>query len=204
MLWKIVGLLLGASVALGMFAEGAGPAARASEILFSVGADTITYLLNLAGASPDHPGRRAFSAVVGVCMPGMLVLVLVLAARLAENSRRVVSAMLAVGAALLLFTYGTTALPAAGLVLAAAALLGLATGLILVVPLTALATVIGVAHARLLHASGTYDGPVSGAAKTLSEIAGTGDPRIWSLGLLVTALGPLWYAVQALLSSPAR
>jgi hypothetical protein len=199
MLWKILGLVLGGAIALGMFDQGSGPAARASEVLFTAGADLFTRSLDLAGVDPSSTLRQVLVTAVGVCMPGLVVLALTVATRLADAARRMVSACLVLAAVGLVASYGATALPAAGVLVAAASLLSLATGLILVVPVTALATIIAISHARLLFSSESTQGPVAGAATRLSELAGAGDPSIWGLALLVTAAGPLGFAVQALL-----
>lgn len=198
MVWKLLGLLLGAAVAAGPLESGRRPAARVSEALFTAGSDLLDAAFNLASIDPASTLRQVSTLVVGVCIPGITALALVAATNLADDARRVASFVLVGGAVLLVFTYGQTAVPAAGLLVAASLLLGVATGLLLVVPVTALATIITAAHARLLLADDAGS-PVGAASVRLAELAGAGDPSMWRLALLATALVPFAYVARNLL-----
>lgn len=200
MFWKLLGILLGAGIAVGPLEWGREPAARVAEILFQATADGLDTALSAAGLSTSSTVYQVVTLLVGVCIPGLVALGLVAVTGLADAGRRTVGAVLTIAAVALLGVYGQVAIPAAGLLLAASALLATATGLLLIVPITALSVVIAVAHARLVMA-GPEISPVGGIAAELAALTGAGDPSLWRLVLLATALMPIGYAASTVLGA---
>jgi heme/copper-type cytochrome/quinol oxidase subunit 4 len=156
--------------------------------------------LTLAHDAAKHGAPRrvveGFTAVLGVLLPGLTAFLLVLAGRSTLRLRAIVAVLLAIlGIAAFFYLPGGNATGVAVLALAAAGLLVAATGPLVVAPLVALATLIGLAFLPRLLASHSAlpNAPVSALHQALFATAGS---PLW-LRVIVLVLAALPFALAA-------
>lgn len=192
MLFVIIGIALGLAVALGPLAFLYAPFDALSNFLVGATGDLVAGLLGkLAGVEHTEGVVVALSAVLGAATPGAVALGLVLTSRATKKVRQGVAA-LAVAIALGGFFF----LPAADalilLVLACifGILAGIFEGVVLTVPLLALATVLGVRYGVVLW-TGEASEVAAGAAALAGLTSESGDMLVvWKLVLSFVGLTP--------------
>ena len=196
-LWLFVGVALGIALGLGHLAYFHVAAVSLS--------DTALLIVYTAGLTVVHDAakhgapRRAvegLTAVLAVLLPGVTAFLLVLAGRSTLRLRTIVAVLLAIlGIAAFFYLPGGNATGVAVMALVVAGLLVAATGPLVVAPLVAVATLIGLAFLpRLLASHSTLpNAPVSALHEALFATAGS---PLW-LRVIVLVLAALPFALAA-------
>ena len=196
MLFIVLGVAVGLGIAFMPVPTVAGVVDAGINAITETGHDAAAALLDLAPLD-NHPKLAAAAAVtVGVLTPGLLVVGFATAVRITGKARKIVAATIVAAAAA-----SFAALPAghaAGLLAAAvavAAIIHFASGLWLIMPLTAVATALTVRHAAMIA---KIDGNHSSATQ-LYDITQTGDPSLWAGAVTLAAVAPFCWAAWTLL-----
>ena len=196
-LWLFVGVALGIALGLGHLAYFHGAAVSLS--------DTALRVVNTAGLTLVHSATRhgaprrvvdGLTAVLAVLLPGLTALLLVYAGRSTLRLRAVVAVLLALlGIAAFFYLPGGNATGVAVMALVVAGLLVAATGPLVVAPLVAVATLIGLVFLpRLLASHSTLpNAPVTALHEALFATAGS---PLW-LRVIVLVLAALPFALAA-------
>jgi hypothetical protein len=196
-IYLVLGVAAGLGIALGPLSFLQRPADAVSGALVAAARHLLDALTHALPAVAAHSvGVRSAALVLSLFAPGLVCFALVRAARAATHVRRI-----GAGAAVVAAIAGFALLPAgqAWLVclvcVLVAALMATVGGLLLTVPLTALATSLGVSLVQqTLHR--TAGNPSAQAAMQLAHLIG-GDPTLWALVLSVAAMAPVLYAARS-------
>jgi hypothetical protein len=196
-LWLLVGVALGIALGIGDLPYFQGAARSLTDTALRV---VGTAGLTLAHSAATHGAPRrlvdGFTAILGVLLPGVTALLLVLAGRSTLRLRAVVAVLLAIlGVAAFFYLPGGNATGVAVLALVFAGLAVAVSGPLVVTPLVALATLIGIAFLpRLLASHSTLpDAPVSALHQAIFASAGS---PLW-LRVIVLVLAALPFAMAA-------
>lgn len=196
MFFVLLGVAAGAAIALGPLAWLHAPVDWAIATLVSFGESAAARLLAAAPLGGHGTLAEALAVGIGAVLPGAAAIVLILAARAATGLRRgvaVVVGLAGLGAFVVLPFWQAAVFALACATLAAFA--SLVTGIGVVVPLTATATVLAARNVAALLDGG--DTRVNDGAARLATLTGTGDPQLWALVLTVAALAPFAWAALA-------
>jgi len=197
MLWIAIGVAVGVLVAVGQLPVAADVATAGVELATTV---AFAQLDRLVAAVPEQ-GATAMvvvAVVVAVLVPGLLAAGLLLLVRASVGLRRLaVLLLVAAGAVAAVMQPWPDGLLLGGGLLAVGVLVSVASGALLVAPLSAAATAVLVLHGRLLLSGEANE--VNAGAYTLAETIGIGSVGSWQVLLVVVALLPTVGAVRSLL-----
>lgn len=202
MLYVIVGLVVGLAIALGPLGFLQSPFDSLAGFFVGATADLLAATLGELGELSNTTQLvTVLSVVLSTVIPGVVALGLVLLSRAAKKVRQNVS-VIVVALALVSFMFVpwevSLGLTVVALVFGVAS--SLASGVLVVLPLVALATILGVRYGVLLWNGESPE--VAQGAQTLAALIGDPDGTIpWKLALTVVGLAPFAWAVTAAFKS---
>lgn len=199
-IWLIAGVVLGVVIAAGRLPYLAGAAESLAETGLRLVGTGGNELLR-AAAKSGAPGRAvaAAAALIGILVPGVTALILVVAARSAQRLRQVlVVLLLLLAGAAYAYLPGGEATGVLALAAIASAAAFVATGPIVVVPLVALATLIGSEFlSRLTTSPGLLPGrPVETLNRAI--LSHQGSPLWLRVVVLAISAVPFAFALRLL------
>ena len=200
MLFIAIGLVLGVAVTVGPLAFLRTPIGAVTDALMTYGAVAAErVLIEIASVPETAPVVALVSPLVAILLPGCITLLLVAGIRASSVLRRFFSALaVCVAAVSFFFLPFSDAILILVAALALSALTGLLTGAVVQLPLTVVATSLAVSTSSALLSRA--DTRLVTAVEEFSAAVGAGDPSVWRVALLATALFPfaaaLWMLVK--------
>jgi hypothetical protein len=200
MLFIAIGLILGVAVTAGPLAFLRAPIGAITDALMAYGAAAAERILvEIASVPETGPVVGLLSPLVAILLPGCITLLLVAAIRASSALRRFLSALAVCVAALSFFFLPfSEAILILVVALVLSTLTGLLTGAVVQLPLTVVATSFAVSTSTALL--GRTDARFATAVEEFSAAVGAGDPSMWRVALVATALFPfaaaLWMLVK--------
>jgi len=201
MIFFFLGIAVGVAASLGYVPVLAHVIDRATTTAVTFGTNLTT--TGVHHLSANHPSlASALGVCLGVALPGLLCLVLVVAAKFGVVLRRAAGGLLVVaGVAGFFFLPHQQAILVLGVSAALSALFMFTTGMFIVAPLGAIAGALAVSSVRVLLSG--KDQAVNAGIATLTKLSGVNDPQVWKVTLVVLAWSGFVAAVLAALH-PAK
>lgn len=195
MIAAAAGILLGLAIALGPLISWDARVTVVGEQLIAAFASGASALLEMLPYVGDYPEVvETFSVITGVVAPGLVVLLLVGAAKRLKGFRRSLSGLLLLAACLSFFV-----LPAvqAGVLVVAAVVIStvllIPAGWLSQVGLWSIATVLAVNNVMTVWYAESPE--VADGIAALQRLSGMEAPDFWRVAILATALSPYAFAV---------
>lgn len=192
----IIGISVGLLVVFGPLSALAAPANNLNQLIVEWCQQATNFLVGLGGASAEeHPVGRVLQVVLSTAMPGIAAVALVVAGKGASNIRRMFSAVLMVAAfSSFIFLPLGQAFLLCIFALVASSILSLASGVLLTVPLVALATILGASYGLSMYA-----GDIPAISRGAIELAGFTDGEglyMWKAVLMFVGVAPFAFAAS--------
>ena len=199
MIIVVVGIIAGIAVVSGPLGFLGGPVARATASLMDYGTAAADYLLRLLSTLLETSSLAQFAGpLIGIVVPGFVVLGLAAATKAADKVKRFVASLALVLGALSFFVLDTGSAVVV-FVLAAlfAGITAVTGGALVKLPLVILGTSMSISFVTML-----LDGSnslIAGAVATYASAGPGSDPAIWEVVFTATGVMPFVAAAWLLL-----